>query len=61
MARTVQISVVQPVTLLEDVTRLQGVVMADVNRDGLGTLVIRRKCAILDIMDLNVAANAATV
>lgn len=34
MSRTVQISVVQPVTLLEDVTRVQSVVMADVNRDG---------------------------
>lgn len=41
--RTVQISAVHPVTLLEDVTRLQGVVMADVNRDGQGNPVIKRK------------------
>lgn len=41
MARTAQISVAQPVTLPKDVTRLQGVVMADVNRDGQETLVIR--------------------
>lgn len=43
MARTAQISVAQPVTFLKDVTRLQGVVMADVNRDGQGKPVIQRK------------------
>lgn len=41
MARTAQISVAQPVTLLKDVTRLQGVVMVVVNQDGQETLVIR--------------------
>lgn len=42
MARTVQIRVVHSVTFVEDVTRLQGTVMAGVNQDGKGTLVIKR-------------------
>lgn len=42
MDKTAQIGVAQPVTLLKDVTRLQGVVMVGVNRDGQETLVIRR-------------------